>query len=877
MSGSSRRMRRRAEEVEDNTPEVAPPAPARPAQQASPDVPVSTHQLSYLQAAGGNAMVLRLLHDGPGEAAGDELAGRIQARLGGGESLAEDVRDRFSPGLGTPLTDVRVHRDREAADLAGSVGAKAFTTGSDVFFGAGQYAPGTPDGAHLIAHELVHTTQRAAAAPSRGLEVSNPTDISEMSAESGARALVAGHRLAPTDHEHADHEQASPAVQRSADQQDSPAVQHSTGQQSNTAVQRASGQQSNTAVQRTPDDHAPATPAAPGTAPAPAPAPPDISWIDGLPAYLQEQIDMFKQATLDKATGDKEQKLRDQRTQNRETFMTVMMRYLGTEDQVRAHFEAIHSIDVGGGGDQLWVHDSTRERLMAVKADLEAKSIPMPATTVGQNLRGRHLHDTGGAAGMMTHGLGFACDWKAYAAPHIKDKRLHTLFETIEGGPASFHLEVGGKALGHEQRRDLIEQMGQGTADPEKARQLLDSVTSEYTRLKGASDDFKTSLPESSLSKLREVERRRTEVDQLARRLKRAGAKDKPALQAQLAEAQRAFDAAIKEVQANQTAIFQPWLDAIAKRGAEIEKVAADKGVDLRGEVTTAGTMKELEQQAATLTKGVKKIEKDAGKLLTDVRSTRQALLNEVAAIEAGLPDDSPDRTKLLAVAQELMTSSDGLELDAGDLLPEHKPAKYAPGRGRKRTVEAFNQVLDRVRDQLGRQREQFTEIDAPLRDARTQRQASADDIAARKEHNAGVSTKVGKDGLARLQADRTTLFWLDQTAKALSSNIDFVLKSRDVADPGITQLLGMMSGTEGGGYFTPDAETGGESEAAQGKWSGTHGYNLEFFKSMVQHGFELGVAWDGFADTMHFELVEGRRLAYSGGSRPLVAGSHQH
>jgi hypothetical protein len=106
---------------------------------------------------------------------------------------------------------------------------------------------------------------------------------------------------------------------------------------------------------------------------------------------------------------------------------------------------------------------------------------------------------------------------------------------------------------------------------------------------------------------------------------------------------------------------------------------------------------------------------------------------------------------------------------------------------------------------------------------------------------------------------------------------MDFVLKSRDVADPAITQLLGLMSGTEGGGFFTPDPEQGGEREAAQGKWSGTHGYNLEFFKAMVEHGFELGVAWDGSADTMHFELVEGRRLATSGGSRPLVAGTHTH
>ncbi len=41
----------------------------------------------------------------------------------------------------------------------------------------------------------------------------------------------------------------------------------------------------------------------------------------------------------------------------------------------------------------------------------------------------------------------------------------------------------------------------------------------------------------------------------------------------------------------------------------------------------------------------------------------------------------------------------------------------------------------------------------------------------------------------------------------------------------------------------------------------------------MVSHGFELGVAWAGESDTMHFELVEGRRLLEQHGSRALTAG----
>jgi hypothetical protein len=41
----------------------------------------------------------------------------------------------------------------------------------------------------------------------------------------------------------------------------------------------------------------------------------------------------------------------------------------------------------------------------------------------------------------------------------------------------------------------------------------------------------------------------------------------------------------------------------------------------------------------------------------------------------------------------------------------------------------------------------------------------------------------------------------------------------------------------------------------------------------MVSHGFELGVAWPGWSDTMHFELAEGVDLLESGGKRALSAG----
>ena len=78
---------------------------------------------------------------------------------GGGAPLSNDVRAKMEPRLGADLADVRVHTSGESAAAAEGLSAKAFTTGSDVHFGAGNYAPGTQEGDKLLAHELTHVVQ----------------------------------------------------------------------------------------------------------------------------------------------------------------------------------------------------------------------------------------------------------------------------------------------------------------------------------------------------------------------------------------------------------------------------------------------------------------------------------------------------------------------------------------------------------------------------------------------------------------------------------------------------------------------------------------------------------------------------------------------
>ncbi|HKQ05867.1 MAG TPA: DUF4157 domain-containing protein [Blastocatellia bacterium] len=85
--------------------------------------------------------------------------------LGGGAPLSPTVRQFFEPRFGHDFSQVRVHTDAEASASARSVNALAYTVGRDVVFGAGQYAPETAAGQHLLAHELAHVVQQGRTEP----------------------------------------------------------------------------------------------------------------------------------------------------------------------------------------------------------------------------------------------------------------------------------------------------------------------------------------------------------------------------------------------------------------------------------------------------------------------------------------------------------------------------------------------------------------------------------------------------------------------------------------------------------------------------------------------------------------------------------------
>jgi hypothetical protein len=118
-----------------------------------------------------------------------EVQGTIDASRGSGSSLDAGVRDRLEGDLG-PLGDVTVHTDDKADQLNRSVSARAFATGTDVYFAKGEYNPGSAEGDRLIAHELAHVVQQRGATNSGPLTVSNPGDALENEADSVADSLA---------------------------------------------------------------------------------------------------------------------------------------------------------------------------------------------------------------------------------------------------------------------------------------------------------------------------------------------------------------------------------------------------------------------------------------------------------------------------------------------------------------------------------------------------------------------------------------------------------------------------------------------------------------------------------------------------------------
>ena len=156
----------------------------------------SEHVLTSLQRRVGNRAVQRMLAQrraaGPTEL-DDETISRINRERSGGQPLDRSAGERMTNATGQDFSQVKVHTSPESDALNQELGAKAFTTGADVFFSEGAYQPNNSGGQELIAHELTHVVQQstgAASSTGSGMTVNAPGDVFEQEAERVSQAVT---------------------------------------------------------------------------------------------------------------------------------------------------------------------------------------------------------------------------------------------------------------------------------------------------------------------------------------------------------------------------------------------------------------------------------------------------------------------------------------------------------------------------------------------------------------------------------------------------------------------------------------------------------------------------------------------------------------
>jgi hypothetical protein len=79
-----------------------------------------------------------------------------------GQPLDASTRAFMEPRFAHDFSKVRIHNDAKAAESARAMGARAYTVGSNVVFGSGEYGTGTAARQRLLGHELAHVVQQGA-------------------------------------------------------------------------------------------------------------------------------------------------------------------------------------------------------------------------------------------------------------------------------------------------------------------------------------------------------------------------------------------------------------------------------------------------------------------------------------------------------------------------------------------------------------------------------------------------------------------------------------------------------------------------------------------------------------------------------------------
>ena len=116
-----------------------------------------------------------------------------------GSPLEASTRTFMESRFGHDFSGVRGHTDARAHESARALNASAYTVGSRIAFGAGQYAPASVEGRRLIAHELAHVVQQSSsgdALSAKSVGVTAEDSASEREADAAADSVLSNEPVA---------------------------------------------------------------------------------------------------------------------------------------------------------------------------------------------------------------------------------------------------------------------------------------------------------------------------------------------------------------------------------------------------------------------------------------------------------------------------------------------------------------------------------------------------------------------------------------------------------------------------------------------------------------------------------------------------------
>jgi hypothetical protein len=147
----------------------------------------------FLQKTAGNHAVQRIMQSrlqnnkGPAELI-------LRARSDPWSKIDDSVRNPIEQASGVDLGTVKVHSGPASSAAAESIGARAYTTGSNIYLGADASVGNEQEKRRTLAHEAVHTIQQggSSAIHRTKLDVSNPSDTSEIEADRISESIIHG-------------------------------------------------------------------------------------------------------------------------------------------------------------------------------------------------------------------------------------------------------------------------------------------------------------------------------------------------------------------------------------------------------------------------------------------------------------------------------------------------------------------------------------------------------------------------------------------------------------------------------------------------------------------------------------------------------------